>query len=76
MHHINLLRRPAVPTVDVWTRCPWCGIVKVLVLDRQALERWKAGVLIQNAFPFMSANNRERLRTGLCPRCYPGSRGW
>ena len=44
-------------------------LVLDLDLDPAAVRRWQRGTLIQNAFPDMSADDRERLITGICPSC-------
>jgi len=37
-------------------------------VTREALERWEAGgILIQDAFPHISADDREFLMTGITP---------
>ena len=53
------------------TRCPFCGEiheVKVDVIDW--LDYESGDVLIQDAFPYLSANDREMLKTGICPKCW------
>jgi hypothetical protein len=40
------------------------------VLDRQLVERWREGELIQDVFPDMSVNDREMLITGTHPACW------
>ena len=52
------------------TRCPFCGksnLVKVHAADYHA---WENGALAQNAFPYLSANEREMLISGICPTCW------
>lgn len=36
-------------------------------LFTQAYEAWQDGVLIQNAFPMLSAEEREFIKTGITP---------
>ena len=45
------------------------GITRTLTLDVTAEEiaTWKAGELIQNVMPHLSADDREFLMTGLTP---------
>jgi hypothetical protein len=39
-------------------------------VDKAALNNWRAGVLIQRAFPNMTADQREMLITGTHPECW------
>lgn len=51
--------------------CPMCGDTKVIDVDREKFMSVKEGsVHIQDAFPEMSADDRERLLTGICPTCW------
>lgn len=34
------------------------------------IENWKSGMLIQRAFPNLSAEDREFLISGICPTCW------
>lgn len=36
-------------------------------LFTQAYEAWQSGVYIQNAFPMLSADEREFIKTGITP---------
>ena len=56
--------------IDVETTCPLCGDKKVIKIFRKDLIAWDNGVLIQRAFPYLDANDRERLKTGICPKCW------
>ena len=56
--------------VCVITRCPFCGRAnEVEVNDIDYLD-WQDGELVQNAFPYLSANEREMLISGICPTCW------
>ena len=37
-------------------------------VSQSQLDRWKAGELIQNVMPHLSADDREFLMTGLTPK--------
>jgi hypothetical protein len=57
--------------VDIVRGCPFCGshnIVENVLIE--ALDNWEDGELIQNAFPEMSAENREIIMTGIGPCCW------
>ena len=58
-------------TIVVKTKtCTVCGEYEVWSLDRQAVEIWQGGEYIQNAFPDMSAEDRELLISGTHPACW------
>lgn len=50
--------------------CPECGAVATIPVKLEELIAYEGGALIQNAFPTMSADDRERLMTGFCPACW------
>ena len=56
--------------ITVPTVCPRCSDRKEFVLELESFEQWKAGELIQRAFPNLSPEDRERLKTGICPDCW------
>jgi hypothetical protein len=58
-------------TIVVKTKtCTVCGEYEVWSLDRQAVTKWQEGEYIQNAFPNMSAEDRELLISGTHPACW------
>jgi hypothetical protein len=58
-------------TIVVKTKtCTVCGEYEVWSLDRQAVTKWQEGEYIQNAFPDMSAEDRELLISGTHPACW------
>jgi len=57
-------------TVEVACMCPFCGSTDVIVVRKKDYVAWDNGVLIQRAFPYLTANQRERLMTGICPDCW------
>ena len=56
--------------MEVECRCPLCGEIKMVTVRKKDYIAWSEGALIQRAFPYLSANNRERLSTGICPKCW------
>jgi hypothetical protein len=58
-------------TVVVKTlRCMECGQSSLIELDASAFARWQAGAFVQDAFPDMSAPERETLITGTHSACW------
>lgn len=56
--------------LTIWTTCPYCGKDNFIEVVPEDYENWQKGELIQNAFPYLSANDREMLKTGICPKCW------
>ena len=50
--------------------CLHCNGTSALSVDAGAYRRWKSGVLIQEAFPDMTADDRELLISGIHPACW------
>lgn len=50
--------------------CICCGTKKVYHLRLDRVLAWRSGMLIQDAFPELSAEDREFLISGLCPKCW------
>ena len=53
------------------TTCPFCGKTHEVTVDAIDYLAWEVGdVLAQNAFPYLSADEREMLISGICPDCW------
>ena len=50
--------------------CPICHETAVVKVNFEDYLAWNEGKLIQEAFPYLSANDRERVKTGICPSCW------
>ena len=58
-------------TIAVKTKtCSVCDEYELWVLDRVAVEKWKAGEYLERAFPNMSIEDREILISGTHPACW------
>lgn len=51
-------------------RCRICGEVYYIAIDPVDVERWQNGELIQNAMPYLSADERELIISGTCGQCW------
>lgn len=60
----NDCKVPAIAT------CCNCGTTKVYMLPLRNTIAWRGGMLIQEAFPDLPAEDREFLISGLCPECW------
>jgi hypothetical protein len=58
-------------TVGISTSCPFCGVKNLVRVPQEQYDNWNSGMLIQNAMPNMSADDRELLMTGICNDCFP-----
>lgn len=51
------------------TRCPFCGHANFIETNEADYWDWQDGILAQNAFPYLSAEEREMLISGVCRTC-------
>ena len=50
--------------------CPFCGNYHRVVVKEEDYWAYEDGELIQNAFPYLTADEREIIKTGICPDCW------
>ena len=50
--------------------CQHCGTTVQIPVIGPDYDRWKNGELIQNAMPYLSADEREILISGTCGPCF------
>ena len=55
--------------MKITKKSPYSGLTVSLEIDvtPEQIENWKSGMLIQNAMPHLSADDREFIQTGLTP---------
>lgn len=53
-------------------KCPFCGAFSRVRISTAGLFRWNQGALVQDAFPNLSADDREILISGICRKCQEG----
>lgn len=56
--------------VTVVTRCPMCGCGNFIEVNEDDYDDWSDGMNTAVAFPYLSANEREMLISGICPTCW------
>ena len=56
--------------VCIVTRCPFCGCANFVEVNEADYLDWQDGELVQRAFPYLSADEREMLVSGICPDCW------
>ena len=50
--------------------CTVCGSTSEMFLNKTDLQSWWEGSYIQDAFPYLTADERELLITGIHPHCW------
>jgi len=50
--------------------CIFCLNVQTILVDMSDVRKWQKGELIQNAMPYLTANERELMISGMCPICW------
>ena len=56
--------------VYVGRECPFCGEYHEVLVSEADYAAWQGGELVQNAFPYLSADEREILVSGICSECW------
>jgi hypothetical protein len=52
-------------------RCPMCKKEDTVhPVAREQLDAWQHGMLISRAFPWLTADQREQIKTGFCIPCW------
>ena len=49
--------------------CPFCGQVHSVKVLEASYVMYTTGELAQNAFPYLSATQREQIISHICPDC-------
>ena len=57
--------------IKIETVCLFCGKKQIVTVNSEDYDKWENGELIQKAFPYLSASDREALITGICDECWP-----
>ena len=61
-------------TTGILCTCPWCGTRNKVFVKPSDYMRWELeGILVQAAFPYLSADERELIMTGICSPCWDKS---
>lgn len=56
--------------ITVGKRCPMCQTVNTVEVNNEDYVKWENGTVCQVAFPYLNANEREILISGICPTCW------
>ena len=49
--------------------CPFCGDQHFVEVRLEDLANYECGELAQNAFPYLTATEREQIISHICPEC-------
>ena len=56
---------------EVRCECPWCHTINFVNVKKTDYEKYQGGEgLIQNIFSYLSAQDREHIKTGICQKCW------
>ncbi len=56
--------------IEIITECPICHELHTVIVKVEDYFDWCNGKGTYEAFPYLSANERELLITGVCPKCW------
>lgn len=56
--------------MTITTMCPMCRSIAKITVKGYDYDAFLNGVNISECFPYLSAEDRERLLTGICPDCW------
>jgi hypothetical protein len=51
-------------------QCPWCSAASEVDARAEDVERFRAGVSVQVALPYLQPAQRELFLSGICPSCW------
>ena len=57
--------------ISIQVPCAQCGEIHTIRVYYDDWQAWRSGEkLVQEAFPYLSAENRELLISRICPKCW------
>lgn len=56
--------------IELKRNCPSCGLTQVVKVEQEDYDKYQNGMHVQNAFPYLNAEQRELFITGICPECW------
>ena len=57
-------------TITIATYCPICHTSHDVEVPFDRFCLWQGGLSVQEAFPDLAPEERERLISGICPECW------
>jgi hypothetical protein len=68
--HIKKIQIHANDYLSLHVECVECHRTILILCTADEWDAYKHGLLIQDAFPNMSADEREMIISGICPKCW------
>lgn len=59
--------------MNVLCTCLFCGTQHTIVVNQDDYNRWMKGEYAQDCFPYLTADERELLISGICGPCFDKS---
>lgn len=56
--------------LPIKTKCPYCGEIHKVTVEMADYADYNQGKHAQDAFPYLSASERELLISGICEECW------
>ena len=57
--------------IEIECTCPFCGQTYIVTVEKMDYIFWeRSDMPAQKAFPYLSADERELLISGICPECW------
>ena len=55
--------------VELLMQCPFCGTPHAVTVNAEDYIKYEEGALVQVAFPYLNATERESIISSMCPDC-------
>mgnify|MGYP000954698888 CR=1 FL=1 len=68
--HSSKLREELSGPLTIIKTCVMCGTTHEIRVKTADYRRWRQGAYIQDAMPYLTANEREILMSGICRTCF------
>lgn len=68
---VKIAHLTALDLIQVTVQCPWCKSTQSIDLTpNEFTSVYETDTLIQDALPKHTADERELIKTGICPACW------
>lgn len=55
---------------DILYYCKFCNKEVLITVDEEDIKKYENGALIQQAFPYLTSDEREIMLSGMCGDCW------
>ena len=56
--------------IELKRNCPVCRRTQFVVVEQEDYDKYQNGMYVQDAFPYLRAEQREMFITGICSECW------